>query len=68
MKPILFAALVFAVPAATFAADAESQMNEAGVSAVESHWGAAFTGGDGAYLGQLLDRTARGTRGTRSTQ
>jgi hypothetical protein len=30
-------------------------MNEAGVAAVEKHWGDAFTGGDGAYLGTLLD-------------
>lgn len=55
MKPFIFAVLLFAMPAAAFADNAESQMNEAGVAAVEKHWGDAFTGGDGAYLGTLLD-------------
>jgi hypothetical protein len=53
MKPFILAALAFALPA--FAGGAESQMNEAGVSAVEDHWGAAFSGGDDAYLDKLLD-------------
>jgi hypothetical protein len=55
MKPIIFAALVFAVPTAASADDAESQMNEAGVAAVEHHWGAAEVRGDDAYLATLLD-------------
>jgi hypothetical protein len=55
MKPFIFAALVIAVPTAAFADNAESQMNQAGIDAVEKHWGDAFTGGDAAYLGALLD-------------
>jgi hypothetical protein len=46
---------MFAMPGAALAADAESQMNQAGIDAVEKHWGDAFTGGDAAYLGALLD-------------
>lgn len=55
MKTFIFAALVFVVPTTAFADNAETQMNEAGIDAVEKHWGDAFTGGDGAYLGMLLD-------------
>ena len=40
---------------ASAADDVETQMNQAGIDAVEAHWGRAFTGGDEAYLNQLLD-------------
>jgi hypothetical protein len=58
MRQAVSAGLVFALalfPSLASAADSESQMNQQGVEAVEAHWGRAFTGGDEAYLNQLLD-------------
>jgi hypothetical protein len=51
-----FAALAF-VPSVAGADDAaiETQMNDAGIKAVEAHWVHAFLTGDEAYLSKLLD-------------
>ena len=49
------AALCLALPALSWAApDPETQRTEAGVRAVENHWGRAFVTGDAAYLETLL--------------
>ena len=52
----IFAALAI-VPSVASADDAtaETQMNEAGIRAIEAHWVRAFLTGDEAYLGSLLD-------------
>jgi hypothetical protein len=50
------AAMMFA-PSVAMADDVspETQMNEAGIQAVEAHWVRAFVTGDAAYLNTLLD-------------
>jgi hypothetical protein len=58
MKRIGFAlavSVLLATPAFADDAASETQMNDAGIQAVEAHWVRAFLGGDDTYLNTLLD-------------
>jgi hypothetical protein len=55
LRPLaLCGALLLAPSLALAAPDPETQRTEAGVRAVENHWGRAFVTGDTAYLEALL--------------